>query len=117
VGHNQPTTSIKQKEYNMPRTTFGKTRAKETPYATYANDQGWVWKVLKTYKHSDTEQKDPYARWFVAATSPMMHIDHLTGETCYELGDTYAREIKQMGRLVDADPEWCDEYGAPQRNR
>ncbi len=93
----------------MPRTTFGKTRDQAKPYATYAYD-GWVWKVLKTYKHSSAEAKDPHARWFVAATSPMMHVDHLTGETCYELGDTYAREIKQMGQLVDADPEWRDEY-------
>ena len=28
----------------MPRTSFGKTRAADTPYATYVNDQGWVWK-------------------------------------------------------------------------
>jgi hypothetical protein len=88
----------------MPRTSFGKTRTQDTPYATYANNQGWVWKVLKTYKHSAAEAKDPYARWFVAATSPMMH------EGSYEMGDTYAREIKQMGQLVEADPEWRDEY-------
>jgi hypothetical protein len=28
----------------------------------------------------------------------------------YEMGDTYAREIKQSGQLVDADPQWRDEY-------
>jgi hypothetical protein len=28
----------------------------------------------------------------------------------YEEGDTYAREIIQYGQLVDADPEWRDEY-------
>ncbi len=57
----------------MPRTTFGKARTKETPYAVYKNSQGWEWRVLKTYKHSSAEQNDPYARWFVAATSPHMH--------------------------------------------
>ena len=88
----------------MPRTTFGKTRTQDTPYATYANSQVWVWKVLKTYKHSAAEQNDPHARWFVAATSPMMH------EGAYEMGDTYAADIKQAGQLVDADPEWRDEY-------
>jgi hypothetical protein len=92
----------------MPRTSFGKARPQDTPYATYANDQGWVWKVLKTYKHSSAEAKDPHARWFVAATSPMMHGDF--AGSVYEMGDTYAREIKQMGQLVDADPEWRDEY-------
>ena len=88
----------------MPRTSFGKTRSQDKPYAVYANDQGWVWKILKTYKHSSAEVNDPYARWFVAATSPMMY----GGE--YEMGDTYASEITQFGQLVDADPEWRDEY-------
>jgi len=88
----------------MPRTTFGKTRTQDNPYATYANSNGWVWKVLKTYKHSSAETNDPYARWFVAATSPMMQGGG------YEMGDTYAQEIKQMGELVDAEPEWRDEY-------
>jgi len=88
----------------MPRTSFGKTRSQDKPYAVYANSQGWVWKILKTYKHSSAEVNDPYARWFVAATSPMMY----GGE--YEMGDTYAREITQFGQLVDADPEWRDEY-------
>ena len=64
-----------------------------------------MWKVLKTYKHSSAEESDPYARWFVSATSPMMH------EGSYEMGDTYVQEIKHMnGQLVDADPEWRDEY-------
>ena len=102
--YNRDTTSIKHKEYTMPKNSFGKTRPQDTPYATYANSQGWVWKVLKTYKHSSSEAKDPYARWLVAATSPMMHGGG------YEMGDTYAREITQHGQLVDADPQWRDEY-------
>jgi hypothetical protein len=32
-------------------------------------------------------------------------------EGSYEMGDTYAREIMNMdATLVDADPEWRDEY-------
>ena len=46
----------------MPRTSFGKTRPQEKPYAIYKNTSGWEWRVLKTYKHSDAERKDPYAR-------------------------------------------------------
>ena len=88
----------------MPRTTFGKTRDQAKPYAIYKNAQGWEWRVLKTYKHSSAELKDPYARWFVAATSPMMH------EGSYELGDTYAAEIKQYGQLILADDGWLDQY-------
>jgi hypothetical protein len=41
---------------------------------------------------------------FVAATSPHMH------DGSYEMGDTYARDIIQNGALIDADPEWRDEY-------
>ena len=89
----------------MPRTSFGKTRKADQPYATYTDPgTGWIWKVLKTYKHSDAERKDPCARWFVAATSPHMH------DGSYEMGDTYACEILEMGQLIDADPAWRDEY-------
>jgi hypothetical protein len=32
-------------------------------------------------------------------------------EGSYEMGDTYAQEIMNMdAELVDADPEWRDEY-------
>ena len=88
----------------MPRTSFGKSRTKDKPYAIYKNASGWEWRVLKTYKHSSAELKDPYARWFVAATSPMMP------EGAYELGDTYAGEIKQFGQLIMADDTWLEEY-------
>ena len=52
----------------MARTSFGKTRDMSEPYAIYKDGTGWEWRVLKTYKHSDAEKKDPYARWLVAAT-------------------------------------------------
>ena len=29
---------------------FGKTRPESEPYAVYGNSQGFIWKVLKTYK-------------------------------------------------------------------
>jgi hypothetical protein len=83
---------------------FSKTRPQEKPYAIYRNSQGWEWRVLKTYKMPKSEAKDPYARWFVAATSPHMH----DGE--YEMGDTYAAEIKQFGQLVLADDGWIEAY-------
>jgi hypothetical protein len=34
----------------------------------------------------------------------MMH------EGAYEMGDTYRRDVISYGQLVDADPEWRDEY-------
>ena len=57
----------------MPRTNFGKTRSHDKPYAIYSDGRGWEWRVLKTYKHSSAEKNDGYARWYVSATSPMMH--------------------------------------------
>jgi hypothetical protein len=87
----------------MPRTTFGKTRDQAKPYAIYKAG-GWEWRVLKTYKHSSAELKDPHARWFVAAISPMMP------DGSYALGDTYAAEIKKHGQLVLADDEWLEQY-------
>ena len=88
----------------MPRTSFGKSRTQDKPYAIYKNAIGWEWRVLKTYKHSSAELKDPYARWFVAATSPMMP------EGAYELGDTYAAEVRDLGQLIMADKGWLEEY-------
>ena len=90
----------------MPKNTFGKTRDKSEPYAVYKNESGWEWRILKTYKHADSEKKDPYARWFVAATSPLM----FNGE--FEYGDTYCKDILTHGRLVEdsATQEWLDQY-------
>ena len=86
----------------MPKNKFGKSRKPSNPYAVYADPRtGWTWKVLKTYKHVSSEAKDPYARWFLATTSPWVTD---------ELGDGYAAEVIQNGILVDAEPEWRDEY-------
>jgi hypothetical protein len=89
----------------MPRTSFGKTKTQDRPYAIYKNTNGWEWRVLKTYKHKENE--NDYSRWFVAATSPMMHE-----EGRFEMGDTYARDVLQYGYLVEATPEWEALYGA-----
>ena len=83
---------------------FAKTRSIDEPYAIYKDGGGWEWRVLKTYKMPKSEAKDPYARWFVAATSPLMP------EGQFEYGDTYAAEVKRNGRPVLAETEWLDEY-------
>ena len=83
---------------------FGKTRSEDKPYAIYTNHQGWVWKVLKTYKKPENEKKDSYARWFVSATSPLMH------DGGYEMGDTYIKDILTYGSLLEASPEWKKHY-------
>lgn len=82
---------------------FGKSRPVDKPYAIYrAGDM--VWHVCKTYKAPESEAKDPHARWFVWAKSPMTWGS-------FEGGDTYAREVKRYGRLVAADAAWREAYG------
>jgi hypothetical protein len=81
---------------------FAKTRKSDDPYAIYvAGDIEW--RIIKTYKMPASEAKDPYARWMVAARS---------GATFggFDMGDTYASEIKSYGRLVAATPEWLEAY-------
>ena len=86
------------------RTKFGKTVNVYQPYATFTNEQGWEWRVLKTYQAAKKEKDNPYARWFVAAKSPLTYGS-------WEYGDTYSREIKEYGTLESATQEWLMEYG------
>ena len=85
------------------RTKFGKTVKVEQPYATFTNAQGWEWRVLKTYQSAKKEKDNPYARWFVAAKSPLTYDS-------WEYGDTYAKEVEQYGHLTSATDEWLKEY-------
>lgn len=82
---------------------FRKTAPLDQPYATYVNSQGWEWRILKTYKQPASEAKDPYARWFVAARSPLTYGD-------WEYGDTYKAEVTRYGRLLSSTPEWKEAY-------
>ena len=87
---------------------FGKTRAVENPYAV---DMGWSSdigpieiRVLRRYKGSvKTESKDPYAKWFTAAKS-----DATFGS--WEYGDQYAGMIRSCYKLLNAEPEWVEQY-------
>jgi hypothetical protein len=84
---------------------FSKSRSLEKPYAVYRDPEGnWEWRILKTYKTPASEEKDWFARWMVAAKSP-----HTWGS--FEYGDTYAREVRDYGVCVAADPEWREAYG------
>lgn len=82
---------------------FRKTAPIDAPYATFVNSQGWEWRILRTYKQPSSEAKDPYARWFVAARSPLTYGD-------WEYGDTYKTEVLHYGRLLTSTPEWKEAY-------
>ena len=89
----------------MATNPFGKSRDAVKPYAVYRGFNGFEWRVLKTYKKPENEREDPYARWFVSATS------HFMPEGEYEYGDNYCADILQYGTLVYAEPEWQKHYG------
>ena len=88
----------------MAKNPFDKSRPQATPYAIYASDRGWTWHICKTYKTPENEAKDAYARWFVWASSPYTYGD-------FEGGDTYRRDVVNLGRLVAAEPEWLAAHG------
>tara|TARA_B110000977_G_C10951619_1_gene444899 strand:- start:231 stop:539 length:309 start_codon:yes stop_codon:yes gene_type:complete len=87
----------------MAKNPFGKSRPTNLPYAIYTARGGFdmTWHVLKSYQMVHREGAN--SRWFVAAKS-----DATYGS--FELGDTYAIEVKRHGVLVAADPEWLDAY-------
>ena len=86
----------------MAKNPFAKSRKMDAPYAIFTSPMQWEWRILKTYKLAANEEQ--FSRWFVAARSP-----HTYGG--FELGDTYARDVKNFGRLVAAEPEWLEAYG------
>jgi hypothetical protein len=87
----------------MAKNPFGKSRPVNAPYAIYkAGD--WTWHICKTYKAPASEAQDVHARWFVWAKSP-----NTFGS--FEGGDTYRRDVVQLGRLVACTPEWLEAHG------
>jgi len=82
---------------------FAKSRKTDDPHAIYTCGD-FTWHVIKTYKMPKSEDKDPYARWMVAAKS-----DATFGS--FELGDTYKNEVERYGTLVAASPQWLEAYG------
>jgi len=87
---------------------FGKTRDVEQPYARYVGYQRELGpieiRVLKRYKGSvEAAQKNQHSRWFTAAKS-----DATYGS--WEYGDQYAGLIQSCYKLLDAEPEWLEQY-------
>lgn len=75
----------------------GKTKPQDKPYMIFKSGS-WEWVVLKTYQSREAEVKNPYARWFLATTSP-----HTYGSA--ELADGYAANIQHQGLCVFLSPE------------
>ena len=81
----------------MAKNKCGKTRPVERPYEIWKSRDGtWTWKVLKKYQTPENENKNPYARWLCAVSSPM------TWDS-YDLGDTYVKDVVRYAVLVETD--------------
>lgn len=65
------------------KNTLGKTRPVERPYLTFRSNDGWEWRVLKSWQGDNAK---PYARWFCSVSSPY------TGGGS-DMGDTYVADI------------------------
>ena len=90
----------------MAKNPFGKSRTKESPYATYKGFGPFgntVMHVLKTYQTPEKEAKNPYARWFIAIQTDMTYGS-------YDMGDTYVNEATHGLMLDSCIPEWKDAY-------
>ena len=87
----------------MSKNPFGKGRTQEKPYAIY-KAEGFEWRVLKTYKLPANEEKDPYARWFMATQGPGTFGS-------FELGDGYAKDTIRYGLLVAGTTDWIAAFG------
>lgn len=70
-------------------------RDKNNPYEVYRNNEGWEWRVLKKYQSPEKEAENAFARWFCAVKSPATFGG-------YDMGDTYIRDIIEMGGVLVA---------------
>lgn len=66
----------------------------ETAYEVWASrDFSWLFYVLKKYQSPEAEEKNQYARWYCATSSPMTYGS-------LEYGDAYAADIKREAFLI-----------------
>ena len=97
------------------KNTMNKTRTVDNPYEVYRSDllPDWEWRVLRKYQTPENEEKNPYAKWFVAAKSP-----NTWGE--WEYGDTYVNDIlieahAYQVRECPTCKDWYKDYPALSR--
>ena len=83
----------------MAKNLLGKSRTKENPYAIWQGFGAFgdtEVRLLKTYQTPANEQKNQYAKWFVAVRS-----DHTYGS--FDMGDSYIRDLLEGMTLKQAD--------------
>ena len=90
----------------MAKNLLGKSRNQDKPYAIYKGMGPFgntEMRVLKTYQTPANEDKNRYARWFVAVKSDMTYGS-------YDMGDSYIREAIMGLNLTYASDEYKQQY-------
>tara|TARA_R100001369_G_scaffold24096_1_gene44270 strand:- start:281 stop:604 length:324 start_codon:yes stop_codon:yes gene_type:complete len=90
----------------MAKNLMGKSRTKDNPYAIYKGMGPFgntEMLLLKTYQVPANENKNQYAKWFVAVKSDMTHGS-------YDMGDSYIREAIMGLSLTWASDEYKEQY-------
>ena len=92
----------------MTKNLLGKSRTKDKPYAIWQGFGAFgdtEVRLLKTYQIPSNEQKNQYARWFVAVKS-----DYTYGS--FDIGDSYIRDLLEGMTLKQADPLFTEQYSS-----
>jgi hypothetical protein len=77
----------------MAKNLKGRTRPQSDPYEVITQGD-WTWKVLKHYQSPEGERSNPYARVFLATTSP-----YTFGSA--ELSDGYIDDVPDLRALLN----------------
>ena len=90
---------------------IGKKRDINNPYAVFKTlDGAHTVKVLKAYQNPSKENKNPYAKWLIAANSPFSYG--------YDIGDNYIDSIfRNNYRLVSMDDLFRLHYGQTETSK
>ena len=92
----------------MTKNLLGKSRTKDKPYAIWQGFGAFgdtEVRLLKTYQIPSNEQKNQYARWFVAVKSEYTHGS-------FDISDSYIRDLLEGMTLKQADPLFTEQYSS-----
>lgn len=77
-----------------PTNPWAKRTTKDAPHHTIVDHRtGFEYRILKLYKKPSATLKDPYARVYLATSSPYTYGS-------FELGDGYVREVPGLTAVL-----------------
>ena len=90
----------------MAKNLLGKSRKQADPYAVFKGNGPFgetEMRLLKTYQAPANENKNQYARWFVATKTPMTYGS-------FDMGDSYIDAATYGLTLSWASTEYNEQY-------